>query len=429
MQVEITPIGAIKKNVSIPGSKSYTNRALALAALAEGESILRNPLWSEDTEVMRQALREFGVAIDDSSPDRFVVRGRGGKFKAASGDLYLANAGTAMRFLTSIAALAPGRTILTGDTRMQERPIEALLAGLRQLGVNAKAVNENGCPPLIVESSVISGGTAHMPGEISSQYFSSILMVAPFAHADIKLVVDGKQSSLPYIDITLAIIEAFGGQVQNEDYQTYRVASGGGYRGTTFTVEADASGASYFMIIAALTGSRITVLNLNPSSKQGDIGFCNVLEKMGCRVEKSTDAITITGPERLSATQIDMNRMPDMVQSLAVVAACAEGTTVITNVANLKLKETDRLSATVLELSRLGIQASNLGEGIQIEGGVPHGATVETYGDHRMAMAFAALGTRVPGIVIDNPDVVKKSFPTFWTVLAELGVELRYTEA
>jgi len=421
--IEVRPSGALEATVRVPGSKSITNRALLIAALAAGESTLYFPLDSDDTRFMRAALRELGVDIDDSQPNRYVVYGTGGKFKAASGELFLGNAGTATRFLTALVTLVPGTTVLTGGERMQQRPIAPLLDALGQLGVDAVSMAHTGCPPVAVRSTGLSGGTCRLPGHISSQYLSALLMVAPYADSDATIEIEGALASIPYIDITLDVMAQFGVAAEHSDYRRFKIAAGQRYQPLAYTIEADASSASYFMAMAAVTGGHIRLQDLNPDSKQGDIGFCDLLADMGCRVTKGDNWIEVQGAEQLTAIEVDMNRLPDMVQSLAVVAAYARGKTVIRNVANLRVKETDRLRALATELGRTGIRVEELEDGLVIEGGRPTGTQIQTYDDHRMALAFAVMGLRTPGIRIENPEVVSKSFPTYWETLAAIGIE------
>ncbi len=425
--LEVLPVETIDAEVRIPGSKSYTNRALIIAALADGVSTLLHPLKSDDTAAMITALREFGIDIEEHE-DRFVVYGTGGALKSPSGEINVQNAGTAMRFLTTLSALAADETRLTGTARMQERPIGDLLDALAELGVRAWSERRNSCPPIVVDGPGIRGGLCHLRGEISSQYLSSLLMCAPYADADVSVQVEGRQSSKPYVDMTMDIMQDWGIRVRETAEQSYQVKAGQKYQAREYTIEADASSASYFMALAAVTAGHVRVLGVNPHTRQGDIAFAQVLEQMGCSVKRGDHFLEIQGVDRLKPVDIDMNSMPDMVQTLAIVAACTEGTTTIRDVANLRVKETDRLSALTKELKKAGIHAKELEDGLIIEGGTPHGATIDTYGDHRMAMVFGILGAVVPGIRIKDPEVVSKSYPDFWKDLEKAGVSLRSEE-
>ncbi|OIP95317.1 3-phosphoshikimate 1-carboxyvinyltransferase [Candidatus Wirthbacteria bacterium CG2_30_54_11] len=426
--IEIIPVETVQAEVRIPGSKSYTNRALIIAALAQGTSTLLHPLKSDDTAVMIKALREFGIDIEEHE-DHFVVYGTGGVLKSPSGEIDVQNAGTAMRFLASLAALAPDETRLTGSERMEERPLGDLLAALAELGVRAWSERNNGCPPIIVDGPGIPGGTCHLRGEVSSQYLSSILMCAPYADRDVAVQVEGRQTSQPYIDMTLDIMREWGVRVVESAEQVYQVKAGRTYQSREYAIEADASSASYFMALAAVTAGTVRVLGINPHTRQGDIAFAQVLEQMGCQVTRGDHFIGVTGVEDLKPVDVDMNSMPDMVQTLAIVAACTEGETKIRDVANLRVKETDRLSALKKELGRVGVRVKELEDGLVIQGGNPHGAVIETYGDHRMAMVFAVLGCVVPGIRIQNPEVVTKSYPEFWRDLKSAGITLQGEES
>lgn len=410
--IEIQPATAIRAVVEAPPSKSYTNRALIVSALAEGESRLENPLISDDTRYMRQALEQFGVAVADEAR-AFVVRGRGGRMTAPQTEIYVGNAGTSMRFLTTFAALADGQTRLTGDARMCERPIEDLLAGLRAMGVRAESANHNQCPPLIVTGGAVPGGALRLAADKSSQYLTSLLLCAPCFQNPTRIEIVGELASKSYVDITLDIMRAFGVTVENDGWQRFRVPADRGYRPRVYRIEGDASSASYFLAAAAVTGGEVAVTGLNPQSVQGDIRFADLLERMGCRVEKSAEKIAVKG-NFLRGITINMSTMPDTVQTLAVTALFAEGETVITGIGNLRIKETDRIAALARELARLGATVEAGDDFIRVKPGAPTAAAVDTYNDHRMAMSFAVAGLKIPGIKIKNPGCVEKSFPDFF---------------
>jgi 3-phosphoshikimate 1-carboxyvinyltransferase len=416
--MEVKPLCRCDGVVTIPGSKSYTHRALILSALADGESILIHALRSEDTECTAQALIKFGVEVFWES-DAVRIQGRGGKFHASEDRIDVGNSGTSMRLLTALAALKKGVTLLDGSERMRRRPIGELLNGLGDLGVRAYSKKGNDFPPVIVESEGLKGGTARIKGEESSQFLSGLLMVAPYAQRDVKIEVTGSLASKPYVDITLDVMSAFGVEMRNQGYNSFFVKAGQRYLPQEYRIEGDASNASYFFSAAAVCRGSVKVKNLNPATIQGDIRFLNILQRMGCRVTRGSDWIEVQGGE-LHGIEVDMNEMPDLVPTLAVTAAFAHKETVIKNIGHLRLKESDRIRALATELSKVGIRVNEGEDGLKIEGGEPHGAEIETYNDHRMAMSFAIAGLAVPGIRIVGERCVNKSFPEFWETLAKL---------
>jgi len=416
--IEIRPLSQCDGVVTIPGSKSYTHRALILSSLAGGESVLIHALRCEDTERTAQALLKFGVEIFWEREDVRVL-GTGGKYKAADEKIDVGNSGTSMRFLTALAALKKGITLLDGNERMRKRPIGDLLNGLEELGVRAYSQKGNDCPPVIVESHGLKGGNVRIKGEESSQFLSGLLMVGPYAQRDVNVQVAGSIASKPYVDITLDVMSAFGVEIRNQGYRSFFIPAGQRYLSQKYRIEGDVSNASYFFSAAAVCRGRVEVKNLNPATIQGDIGFLDILERMGCRVTRGGDWIEVRGGE-LHGIEIDMNEMPDLVPTLAATAAFALGKTVIQNIRHLRLKESDRIHALAVELSKTGIRAHEREDGLEIEGGKPHGAEIETYDDHRMAMSFAIAGLAVPGIKIKGERCVDKSFPEFWETLRKL---------
>jgi 3-phosphoshikimate 1-carboxyvinyltransferase len=408
-----TPIDAV---VSVPGSKSLTNRALVVASLAQGKSRLSNVLHSDDTRYMMSHLRTLGVSLQ-ATDDEVEIEGLGGNFHPAQALLFCGNAGTTVRFLTAFCALVPGAQVVTGDHRMQTRPIRDLVDALTALGVGIEC--GNGCPPVTVRSGILPGGHVQVQANLSSQYLSAILMVAPYAQQPVGIEAAGAMVSETYVELTLEVMAAFGVAVDRPDQRHFHIPQQR-YQGRHFAVEGDATSAGYWWALAALTASRVTVKNIQPSSHQGDIELLPILERMGCAITRQ-QGVTVQGPGRLkSPGVVDMNRLPDGVMTLAALAALAQGETRIVNVANLRVKESDRLAALVAELRRVGIEADELPDGIRIRGGEPHSADIETYADHRMAMSFAILGARVPGIRIGTPECVSKSYPTFFEELQAL---------
>lgn len=328
--IEIMPLAHCDGTIAIPGSKSYTHRALITSALADGESVLVNPLRSEDTEHTARSLEKFGASIFWEG-DSIRVLGKRERLNAGDEEIYVENSGTSMRFLTALAALRNGRTLLDGNERMRRRPITGLLRGLEALGVRAYSKKENGYPPVVVESQGLKGGRAEISGEESSQFLSALLIIAPYASEDVRLEVTGDLVSWPYVDITMDVMTTFGVEVQNEGSRSFFVRAGQHYLPQKYRIEGDASNASYFFSAAAVTGGKVRVENFNPASIQGDRAFLEILERMGCEVVRGDGWAEVKGKE-LRGIEIDMRGMPDLVPTLAVTAAFAQGKTVIKNI-------------------------------------------------------------------------------------------------
>ncbi len=420
---EIQTVAGVDAIVAVPGSKSLTQRALIAAALAEGESRLLAPLVSEDTEYSAKALMQMGVGIRKEQ-DVWSITGNGGIIQASPETIFLGNNGTATRFLTSVAALGHSVFTIDGDERMHERPIGPLLAALRGWGVDIRSLRDTDCPPLRLNSHGILGGDTVLPEGKSSQYLSSLLLVAPYALHPAVLQVDGEVFSKPYVTMTMAVMADFGVRVQSaKDYRSFSIPQGR-YQGRVYQIEGDASNASYFWAAAAVAGGRVTVSNVPVVSMQGDIGLVPLLARMGCEITQSGNGITVERRGRLEGISVDMAAMPDVVPTLAVVAAFAHGRTVISNIAHLRIKECDRLHAVVTELTKMGAKVEELGDSMIIdgEGGENlRGAQIETYRDHRMAMSFAVAGLKIPGVCISGEDCVAKSCPDFWERFALLA--------
>jgi len=413
--IEIQPVGKIDAEVTVPGSKSLTQRALIAAALADGDSILIGPLASEDTEYTSKALAQMGVAVEHG--ETWKVAGKGGIITSPGDPIFLGNNGTATRFLTSVASLGTGAFTIDGSERMHERPIGPLMSALKGWGVDIRSVKGTDCPPLAINGNGLAGGATVLPEGKSSQYLSSLLLVAPYAREKAILRVEGEVLSKPYVAMTLAVMADFGIMVEcSKDFSYFEVPQGV-YKGREYRVEGDASGASYFWAAAAVTGGRVTVANVPVPSLQGDAMLVPLLGRMGCNVTKTGDGLTVEGAEKLEGITVNMGDMPDVVPTLAVVAAFAHGTTTINNIAHLRVKECDRLTATVTELAKMGAEVEEFPDKMVIHGkggeGM-HGAEIETYKDHRMAMCMAVAGLRVPGVKITGEDCVVKSFPDFW---------------
>jgi 3-phosphoshikimate 1-carboxyvinyltransferase len=417
--IKIGPCRNKKATVRVPGSKSYTHRYLVASALSNGKCTINGPLISDDTLLTMGALKQMGIPIEQRN-DRFLVQGMSGWLNNPPHEIDLGNSGTSMRLCVALASLGQGTCILTGTERMQQRPLQDLLDGLVQIGVPAESVRRNGCPPVKIRGGMISGGHMDLNCRLSSQFLSACLLIAPMTRKGLKINVEGGPVSKPYIDITVDVMERYGIFLHRNGYQRFKVAGRQSYQAGSHDVEPDCSQAGYFWGAAAVTGTAVKVKGTRSDSKQGDIRFIDHLEKMGCRVNHEPDGIEVKGPERLKAIQTDMSDLPDMVPTLAVVAAFAEGTTVISNVAHLKAKESDRLTATAVELGKMKIDARCNENELVIRGSVPRGANIETYDDHRMAMSFAMAGLKIPGIVIMDENCVSKSFPNYWDVLNQI---------
>lgn len=403
------------RRVRVPGSKSLTNRALIVAALARGRSLLTGALDSEDTRVMVAALRQLGLKIDhDTAAATIGVAGGGGQLPAREANLHLANSGTSLRFLTAlVAAVGRGTYRLDGTPRMRERPIGDLLIALNRLGAFASSDQRTGRPPVTVKADGLNGGFVDVRGDVSSQFLSGLLMVLPRVRSKTTVEVLGNLVSRPYVAMTMSVMEAFGVTIANHGFRRFNVEPAR-YDGRTYAIEPDASAASYFFAAAAVTGGTVTVEGLGGRSVQGDMGFVDLLEHMGCRVDRQADATTVTG-RPLRGIDVDMNAISDTVMTLAVVALFADGYTRIRNVGHIRHKETDRIAALATELRKLGASVTEQADGLVI---VPPAAIVPTriatYEDHRMAMSFAVAGLKAPGMVIADPACVAKTYPGFW---------------
>ena len=405
----------VKYSMAVPGSKSYINRALMCAALAKGKSTITDPNYCDDVLVLCKALQKLGVEIQQYE-DKIIVHGVGGKFTKPSRPLHMGNAGTATRFL--LPHIPAGATI-TGNSYMQQRPVQDLLDALHQVGYHTQSAT--GCPPVKILQNDTTAHTLTISGSLSSQYISSLLMLAPTLPNGLTIRISGKLVSQPYIDMTLSVMEQFGVQVTNHNYRSFTVTPQA-YHRTTYHTPGDASSATYLWSLAAITGSHITITNVPTNSEQADAGLLAVLAKMGCTVLADETGSTVVGPQELKpgkgkTVKVNMRTMPDAVLSLAMVAAVAQGTTVITNVHHLKVKETNRLAVLAENLRRVGVGVKVTDSTIEIRGTggklLEKPTTIRTHDDHRFAMAFAVLGSKLGNVVIDQPGCVSKSYPTF----------------
>jgi 3-phosphoshikimate 1-carboxyvinyltransferase len=418
---QIKPISQINAKIRVPGSKSYTQRALVTSALAEGRSILRDALISEDTTYLMGALRLLGANITQEA-NSLVVEGTGGRLVSPAEPLYLGNNGTGFRFLTSTVALGRGTFRIDGNSRMRQRPIQPLVDALRTVGVEASCVEADGCPPVEVKAKGLPGGKTRLTTALSSQYVSSLLLASPYAEKNTEIEISGSIPSWPYIELTLDVMARFGVDVLVSEQRRFQIEGPQVYRARDYVIEGDVSSATYFMAAAAIVGGTARVSNVDGHSLQGDLRFLQILETMGCRVSVAGRGIEITGPltnhEDLS---LDLNEVPDMVPALAVVSAFRRGKTLLGNILHLRVKESDRIEALSNELRRIGAKVEEKKEGMMVQGMADRGAEIECYSDHRIAMSFAVAGLAIKGMVIKDPDCVQKSFPDFWEKLESLG--------
>ena len=419
-KIEIRPGGPVRGRIRPPGSKSITNRALVCAALAGGESELVGALDSEDTRLMIEALGRLGITIERSPATKPLrVVGCGGQLPANGADLYVGNSGTTARFLAALVTLGHGTYRLDGAPRMRQRPIEDLLTALRQLGAAAGCELGTGCPPVLVYGRGLQGGRATVAGALSSQFLSGLLLAAPYAETDVEIVVDGDLVSRPYVDMTAAVMASFGVEVKTPEPGRFSVAAPRCYRGRRYSIEPDATAASYFFAAAAITRGQVTVEGLGRDSLQGDVAFCDCLERMGCRVCYGENEITVVG-RPLRGLDADMKSISDTAPTLAAVALAAEGPTTIRGVAHIRQQETDRIHALATEIAKLGGEVEERSDGLTITPGPLRPAEIDPHGDHRLAMSLALAGLAAPGVVIRDPDCTAKTYPEFFADLERL---------
>jgi 3-phosphoshikimate 1-carboxyvinyltransferase len=415
-------------SIAPPGSKSITNRALILAALAAGKSALSNVLFADDTRVMVEALEGLGFEIEINKLHKTLnIVGRSGAIPVAAAKLFCGNSGTTIRFLTALCALGRGEFILDGVERMRERPIGDLAEMLRHLGVRMRCLERPGFPPILVHADELPGGLLYAGAAQSSQFLSAILMVSPYARHEVIVDLIEPQTSWPYAVMTMRMMDEFGvtpelirDPVTREPKRI--VIPRGRYTGRALAVEPDATNATYFLATAAIhPGSKVSVQGLGRQSIQGDIGFADVLGRMGAAVVVDNNSISVTGPDELQGIAIDLASMPDTAQTLAVASLFAKGRTTIRGLATLRVKETDRLAALKNELTKLGAEVTTESDAIQIDPPLSlHPAEIDTYDDHRMAMSFAIAATKFPGVIIKNSQCVNKTYPDFFEDLRKI---------
>ncbi len=419
-ELEVEPLdGPVDAMVRVPGSKSVTNRVLILAALADGASAIGNALFSDDSYWLMDALVRLGFPVEvDQGAGTARVGGLAGRIPEGGVEVSVGNAGTAARFLPPLLALGRGPYTVDGVPRMRERPVADLVEGLRQLGARVDYSGEEGRFPLRLYGGGLRGGRARVEGSRSSQFLSGLLLAAPYADRRVELEVTGDLVSRPYVGITTEAMRDFGVEV---DHRAGRfVVEPATYRAREYAVEPDASAASYFLAAAAVTGGKVRVPGLGRGSSQGDLRFVEVLEQMGCGVEVGPGSVEVRGPRKLRGIEVDMNEISDTMITLSAIAPFADAPTTITNVEHTRHQETDRISAVCTELRRLGVPVEEHTTGLRIIPGTPVGARIHTYGDHRIAMAFSLVGLLVPGVRIEDPACVTKTFPGFFERLDSL---------
>ncbi|MDP1715879.1 MAG: 3-phosphoshikimate 1-carboxyvinyltransferase [Anaerolineales bacterium] len=437
----ITPIThPLSATVRVPGSKSLTNRALLIASLANGTTRLTNALFSDDSRYFAKALQTLGFDIQlDEANHEMIITGLGGVIPADKAEFFIGNAGTAARFLSAFLTLGNGEFILDGDARMRARPVGDLVESLTQLGANIQPIQpsreafslrpSSACPPVKIFANGLPGGKTRIAGDISSQFLSALLMVAPYAQNPIEITLTTELNSKPYVDMTIAVMQDFSVEVKRNAYQffsipitNYQLPISNSQPSSTYAIESDASAASYFFAASAICGGTVCVENISRKSKQGDIAFLDVLQKMGCVITDGADSISVARRSgNLCGIDIDMRDIPDTAQTLAAVAPFASSPTRIRGIASARVKETDRVHATCTELARLGVRVEEHEDGMTIypvEKTRP--ALIQTYNDHRMAMSFSLIGLRFNGVTIENPSCVSKTFPDYFEVLETL---------
>ncbi len=418
-KLEITPLKKpVDAIIRMPGSKSYTNRALIMAALTKGPVYLENPLYCDDTEAMIGCLQILGLKIE-KNPDQIIVHSDISCIEDKTHQLFAHDSGTTVRFILALLCIVPGVKTIEGSKRLNERPIKDLVDSLRELGARIEYCNEEGKLPLKISSSALSGHLVHLKSDISSQFCSALLLISPYISKGLTIHFISPLISKPYINMTLHCMKDSGIKVISHEDKSYFIPANQCYQKKQYIIEGDFSSAGYFFAIAVLTKSIVILENLNPSSAQADRKFLDILAKMGNVINFEENRVCIQGNQVLPIN-IDMEDCPDQVMTMAVLAAFAKGITKISGVRSLRLKETERVLALKNELKKMRIHTEDTHDTLTIHGGFPYAAEINTYNDHRIAMSFAVAGTYLPGIAIHHPEVVNKTFPTFWKCLEEL---------
>lgn len=425
MRVKISP-SVIGGTISAPPSKSYTHRAIILGSLAKGETVIDNYLASDDTTHTINVCRALGVDIHGGNK-RLEITGTGGQFPNQTGPIkvFVGNSGSTIRMMAAVAALAPGITIFDGDKRLRERPVGDLISALQSLGVKVRSLERDGYPPIEIVGGRIEGGEVSASGRESSQHISSLIMVAPYADSPVTVKLIDQLHSSPYVDITIDAMRQFGIEVENNFFKKFVVKNNQRYTGRYYRVEGDYSSAAYFFAAAAIGKGFMIINNLEANSVQGDRYFLEILSRMGCQVNYDGGQVRVTRRDELIGVTMDMGDCPDIAQPLAIVAAYAKGKTKITNIGHLRLKESDRIADTVLELRKMGIEVEVAEDAMTVTGGRPKGATIDSHNDHRMTMSFAIAALFAEGeTVINGAESVAKSYPSFFEDFKSLGAKV-----
>ena len=422
MELLVEKTDKIKGVVKAPPSKSYTHRAIFISSLAQGESHLRDPLYSDDTMASLEACRSMGCQINVQD-DYCLVKGTEGELTTPDDVLDLKNSGTTLRFLTTMASLAHGCSVLTGDESLRRRPMQDLLDSLGKLGVWAYSTRNNGSPPIVVKNG-FKGGKTSVNGNLSSQYLSSLLISAPYAEEAVEIQVVGNFISRPYVEMTIDTMEKFGIQVQKLQHDGFQVENQI-YHGRNYTIEGDYSSASYLIAAASALDGNITLKNLFHDSMQGDKMILDVVKEMGAKIKIGQEQISIQGEGQLKAVEVNLENSPDLLPTVAALAAVAEGISHIKGVEHARYKETDRVHTMALELSKLGVKLKEEPDGLIIHGGA-RGGTVQSHGDHRLVMALTIVGLVTGGVRIQNAAVHQVSYPNFPQIMQELGCNIQY---
>ncbi len=418
MELEIQKTNTIEGAIKAPPSKSYTHRAIIISSLADGKSILHDPLYSEDTLASLNACRALGCDIKQED-DKFIVNGTGGALETPEDVVDLKNSGTTLRIMTSVAALAPNYTVFTGDNSLRTRPMQDLIDALEGLGVTAFSVRGNGKPPICVKGG-FKGGKTSIKGDVSSQFISSLIIASPYAENPVDINVKGDFISKPYVDMTTDVMERFE---VNLDYDKENVSfhvEPQTYKGRDYTIEGDYSSASYIIGAAAALDGEVTVKNIFKNSKQGDKQILDIVRDMGAQVKVKNDEVTIVGHGELQGIKVNLENSPDLLPTVAALGAISEGVTEIINVEHARFKETDRIHTCALELSKLGVKVKEKKDGLVIKGGAK-GGIVKSHGDHRLVMALSLVGLKVGNVRIENASVYDVSFPNFPEAMKKLG--------
>jgi 3-phosphoshikimate 1-carboxyvinyltransferase len=420
---KITP-SPVTGEVSAPPSKSYTHRALILASLAAGESLIQNPLLADDTGYTIDACRALGADVKRRD-DSLAVIGTGGKISLEKEKIFAGNSGSTIRMIAPLAAMAQTKVILDGDSRLRQRPMGDLLSALQSLGVHARSLNNNSCPPIEIQGGEFKANQVTLSGETSSQPVSALLMIAPCTREGLSIKIAGGLRSRPYIDITLDAMSAFGVEVVNRNYKEFLIEGGQAYQARRYRIEGDYSSTAYFLAAGAIGGKPVSVTNLKKDSVQGDKRLLDIIAEMGGTVDYQKDSVTVQRRGALKGISIDMGDYPDLVPTLAVVAAFAEGTTELTNIAHLRFKESDRINDTAAELGKMNVKTEVSGDTMVIYGGKPSGAEIDSHNDHRLAMSLSLAALFAGGdCILNGAEAVTKSYPQFFSDLKKLGARV-----